>query len=55
MFYNLLGRTVWYGAKLFVRRKFGSSHVKKSLLGGATVAVAAGATLVALRALSDNS
>ena len=55
MFYNLLGRTVWYGAKLFLRRKFGPAYAKKALFAGATVAVGAGVTLAALRALSDDS
>ena len=34
MFYSLLGRTVWYGLKLFLRRKYGSTYVPKSLLAG---------------------
>jgi hypothetical protein len=55
MLYNLLGRTVWYGAKLFLHRKVRSSNVPKSLLAGATVAVGAGVTMVVLRALSDHS
>ncbi len=55
MFYNLLGRTVWYGLKLFLRRKYGRTYAPKSLLAGATVAVGAGVTLVVLRALSDDS
>jgi hypothetical protein len=55
MFYNLLGRTVWYGLKLFLRRKYGPTYVPKSLVAGATVAVGAGVTLVVLRAFSDDS
>ena len=42
MFYSLLGRTVWFGLKLFLRRKYGPTYVPKSLLAGATVAVAVG-------------
>jgi len=55
MFYNLLGRTVWYGLKLFLRRKYGPTYVPKSLVAGATVALAAGITLVVLKALSDDT
>jgi hypothetical protein len=40
MFYNLLGRAVWYGLKVFLRRKYGSTYVPKSLLAGGTVAIA---------------
>jgi hypothetical protein len=54
MFYNLLGRTVWFGAKLFLRTKYGPSY-PKSLLAGATVAVAAGVTVAVLRARSEES
>ena len=55
MLYNLLGRTVWYGLKLFLRRKYGPTYVPKSLVAGATVALGAGVTLVVLKALSDDS
>ena len=55
MFYNLLGRTVWFGLKLFLRRKYGPTYVPKSLVAGATVAVGAGVALVVLRAISDDS
>ena len=37
---SLLGRMVWYGLKLFLRRKYGPTYVPKSLLAGGTVAVA---------------
>jgi len=40
MFYSLLGRMVWYGLKLFLRRKYGPTYVPKSLLAGGTVAIA---------------
>ena len=53
MFYNLLGRTVWYGLKLFLRRKYGPTYVPKSLLAGGTVAVALAVTLAVLRARSS--
>jgi hypothetical protein len=55
MFYNLLGRTVWTGLKLFLRTKYGATHVPKSLLAGATVAVGAGVALAVLRARSDEA
>jgi hypothetical protein len=55
MFYSLLGRTVWYGFKLFLRRKYGPTYVPKSLLAGATVAVAVGVTVAVARARSDDS
>jgi hypothetical protein len=55
MFYSLLGRTVWYGLKLFLRRKYGPTYVPKSLLAGGTVAVAVGVTVAVLRARSDGS
>jgi len=34
MFYSLLGRIVWAGLKLFLRRKYGRTYVPKSLLAG---------------------
>jgi hypothetical protein len=46
MFYSLLGRMVWFGLKLFLRRKHGA----KSLLAGGTVAVAVAVMLAVLRA-----
>ena len=55
MFYNLLGRTVWFGLKLFLRRKYGPTYVPKSLVAGATVAVAVGVGVAILRARSDES
>jgi hypothetical protein len=55
MFYNLLGRTVWFGLKLFLRRKYGPTYVPKSLVAGATVAVAVGIGVAVLRARSDES
>lgn len=50
MFYSLLGRTVWYGLKLFLRRKYGPTYVPKSLLAGGTVAVAVAVMVAVLRA-----
>ena len=55
MFYSLLGRTVWYGLKLFISIKFGSASVpKKRLLAGGTLALAGAAALVVLRTRSDD-
>ena len=54
MFYSLLGRMVWYGAKLFLRRKYGRTYVPKSVLAGGTVAVAVAAAVAVLRARSGD-
>ena len=50
MFYSLLGRMVWFGLKLFLRRKYGPTYVPKTLLAGGTVAIAIAVTLAILRA-----
>ena len=56
MFYSLLGRTVWFGLKLFLRQKYGQTLVpKKSLLAGATVAVGVAVGVAVLRARSDET
>jgi ABC-type uncharacterized transport system permease subunit len=55
MFYSLLGRVVWYGLKLFLRRKYGPTYVPKSLIAGGTVAVAVGVIVAVLRARSGNA
>jgi hypothetical protein len=55
MFYSLLGRMVWFGLKLFLRRKYGPTYVPKSLLAGGTVAVAIALTLAILRATRSDS
>src|SRR3954467_10096028 len=34
MLYSLLGRIVWHGLKLFLRRKYGSTYMPKRLLAG---------------------
>jgi hypothetical protein len=54
MFYSLLGRLVWHGLKLFLRRKYGRTYVPKPLLAGGTVAVAIAVTLAVLRARSSD-
>jgi hypothetical protein len=55
MFYSLLGRTVWFGLKVFLRRKYGTTYVPKRLLAGATVAVGVAVGVAVLRARSDES
>ena len=55
MFYSLLGRTVWFGLKFFLRRKYGQTYVPKSLLAGATVAVGVAVGVAVLRARSDQA
>jgi hypothetical protein len=53
MFYKLLGMVVWKGGKLFLRRRYGSSKVPKSLskvpkslLAGVLVAILGGVAVV---------
>jgi hypothetical protein len=41
MLYKLLGMAVWNGGKLFLRRKYGSTYVPKSVLAGVAVAALA--------------
>jgi len=55
MFYSLLGRTVWFGLKLFLRRKYGQTYVSKPLLAGATVAVGVAVGVAVLRARTDEA
>ncbi len=55
MFYSLLGRTVWFGLKLFLRNKYGQTNARKSLLAGATVAVGVAVGVAVLRARSDEA
>jgi len=54
MFYSLLGRIVWHGAKLFLRRKYGPTYVPKSALAAGTVAVAVAVALALLRSRSGD-
>jgi hypothetical protein len=49
MFYSLLGRIVWHGLKLFLRRKYGSTYVPKPVLAGGAVAAGAALALIVLR------
>jgi hypothetical protein len=52
MFYNLLGRVVWFAVKTYLHRKYGPTYVPKSLLAGVTVAVAVGAGVLVAKARS---
>ena len=54
MFYSLLGRAVWYGLKLFMRRKYGPTYTPKPLLAAGTIAVAIAVTVAVLRARSSS-
>ena len=49
MFYKLLGMVVWNGAKMFLRRKYGSTYAPKPLLAGGIIAIVAGVAIVAAR------
>jgi membrane protein DedA with SNARE-associated domain len=55
MLYSLLGRTVWFGLKLYLGRKYGRAHVPKSLLASAAVGVGVAVGVAVLRARSDES
>jgi hypothetical protein len=54
MFYSLLGRIVWYGLKLFLRTKYGSTYVPKPVLAGGVVAVLAAVAVIVGRSRSDS-
>jgi hypothetical protein len=53
MFYSLLGRTVWFGLKLFLRTKYGSTYVPKPLVAGGTLAIAGAVAVALLRSRSS--
>jgi hypothetical protein len=46
MFYKLLGYLVWNGGKVFLRSRYGTTYVPKSVLAGAVVAAGGVALLV---------
>jgi hypothetical protein len=46
MFYSLLGRVVWFGARWYLRRRFGRIYVPKPLLAGGIVALILGVALL---------
>ena len=49
MLYSLLGRIVWNGGKLVLRRKYGPTYLPKPLVAGGIVVAALGVGLVASR------
>ena len=49
MFYKLLGMLVWNGAKVLLRRKYGSTYAPKPLLAGGIIAIVAGVAILASR------
>ena len=53
MFYKLLGMVVWNGAKIFLRRKYGSTYAPKPLLAGGILAIVAAVALVAARGVKS--
>jgi hypothetical protein len=55
MFYSLLGRTVWFGLKLFLRNKYGSTYVPKPLVAGGTLAIAVAVAVALLRSRSSDA
>lgn len=53
MFYELLGRVVWFAAKRYVRHKYGRTHLPKPLLAAAALAFALVVAILGQRAQSD--
>ena len=49
MLYKLLGYVVWNGAKVFLRRKYGTTRTPKPVLAGGAALAAAGVLLAARR------
>jgi hypothetical protein len=47
MFYKFLGYVIWNGGKLFLRNRYGTTYIPKSVLAGAAL-LAGGLALVAL-------
>ena len=52
MFYSLLGRTVWFGLKLVLRRKVGQNRT--ALAAGATIALVVIGGLAAAKATNGD-
>ena len=42
MFYTVLGKVVWTGAKWFLRRKYGPTLLPKPIVAGGLVAIVIG-------------
>jgi hypothetical protein len=53
MFYSLLGRTVWWGGKRYLHRRYGATYVPKSMLAGGALAVGAAAAFAVMRVRAD--
>ena len=54
MLYTLLGRLVWWIAKVFLRRKYGPTYLPKPVVAGGLVVVMVG-VLVLLGRRDDSS
>ena len=54
MFYSLLGRVVWWGLKVFLRRKYGRTYLPKPVLAAGTVAIAVAVAVAVLRKRSPS-
>jgi hypothetical protein len=50
MLYSLLGRLVWNGFKVLLRRKYGPTYIPKPVLAGGAAALLAALALILLRA-----
>ena len=53
MFYSLLGRVVWFGAKRYVRRRYGHLRPPRPVLAGSVLTLAVAIATIALRTGSD--
>jgi hypothetical protein len=49
MFYSLLGRVVWFGAKWYVRRRVGHLRPPRPVLAGGVLALVVAAVLISHR------
>jgi hypothetical protein len=49
MVYRLLGMAVWKGAKWFLRRRYGPTHMPRPVLAGALLAAIGAIVLVLTR------
>jgi hypothetical protein len=49
MFYSLLGRVVWFGAKWYVRRRYGHLRPPKPVLAGSVFALVLAVAVIAQR------
>jgi len=53
MFYSALGRVVWFGAKWYVRRRYGRLRPPTPFIAGGTLALAVVTALAVQRSQSD--